>query len=357
MGAVEEIRQAGQAIWLDDISTTMLDDGSLASWRERCGVSGVTANPTIFENAIGNGAYDQVIAASDKNAEATFWDLAVNDVRRAADLFAEDFTTSQGSTGLVSLELSPRLAYDADASVEQAVELFERLDRPNVLIKVPGTRPGAEAIEELTARGVNVNVTLLFGLAQWEAVWNAYVTGLERRRSAGESLSVISVASFFLSRIDRELDDALPAELQHTAALASATQAYSQWQRRRSEQPWTSLADDGAKPQQLLWASTSPKADELDATYYVERLIAPSTIDTMPGEVIDALCELDQIRQPRLDETDVADAGDLLAAIEQHGRRLDHVAADLQVAGVKAFEQSFQSLLNTIEDVAARQRA
>jgi transaldolase len=348
MTAIDDIRDIGQHVWLDDISVTMLDDGTLAGYRDHCGVSGVTANPTIFDRAIAAGDYETRIADARGTDDDVFWQLATEDVGRAADLLTKAHEASDGRTGFVSIELSPALAYSAEESIHQGVELSDRVGRPNIMVKVPGTRPGATAIEELTYLGVNVNVTLLFGLAQWHEARDAYERGLERRLADGRSLDVHSVASFFLSRIDRAVDDDLPAELRHRAAIASAAIVHDEWQAAHARERWSRLAAHGALPQQLLWASTSPKADELDETYYAQRLVAPDSVITLPSATLDALCALDHLDEPRLDRLDVAGARRTAASIDEIARPLAHVADQLQIDGVEAFADSFRSLLATI---------
>lgn len=345
---------AGQHIWLDDISTTSLEDGTIVRYRDECGMTGITANPTIFDKAIGTGAYDQRIAQCDGTAADVFWQLAIEDVREAADLLAHAHRRSDGRTGWVSLELSPELADDADASVEQGRELHRRVDRPNLMVKVPGTEPGTVAIEELTFAGVPVNVTLLFGREQWRAASAAYARGLERRRAAGRSLLVPSVASFFLSRIDRRLADELPSSLAHQAAIACAAAVHGEWQQLITGHGWRELVADGAHTQQLLWASTSPKADELDETYYASQLAAPDTVITLPADTLDHVCS-SRRSAVRLDERDPADVERLIERIESEaGATLDEVAEELQVAGVASFRESFTSLIGTIDEVRER---
>lgn len=350
MRAIDEIREIGQHVWLDDISVAMLDDGTLARYRDDCGVTGVTANPTIFDEAIAAGDYDERIAGAEGTDQDVFWQLATDDVGRAADLLVKAHESTSGRTGFVSIELSPELAYAAEDSVRQGVELSDRVARPNVMVKVPGTRPGATAIEELTYLGVNVNVTLLFGLAQWQAARDAYERGLERRLAEGQSLDVHSVASFFLSRIDRAVDDRVPEDLRHRAAIASAATVHAEWMAANRGERWSRLAGEGALPQQLLWASTSPKADELDETYYARRLVAPDSVVTLPTETLEALCELDALGEHRLDEGDVAGARDTIARIEDAVQPMHQIADQLQVDGVQSFADSFTSLLSTIAD-------
>lgn len=351
MSAIEEIITVGQHLWLDDISTVMLSDGTIERYRDECAMTGITANPTIFEKAIAAGAYDESVKAADGDAEDIFWSLAVDDIGRAADLLVDAHRVTGRRSGYVSIELSPRLADDAEGSVRQGVELFDRIARPNVMVKVPGTPAGEHAIEELTFLGVNVNVTLLFGRAQWERAHQAFQRGLQRRLAEGLDLSPHSVASFFLSRIDRAVDDDAPADLRHMAALDSATTVHAAWVAALESDPWPELLGEGASPQELLWASTSPKAEELTETYYVERLVAPDSVVTLPSPTLDALCALERVDQPRLDERSAEDAQRRLDEIGRTVRPIDEVAEQLQVDGVQAFLESFDSLLATIEDV------
>ena len=357
MTGIDDVRNAGQSIWQDDIRRALLESGELERRRDEMGVTGITANPTIFEQAISeHDDYDAAIVEQGSRAvEApvdVFWDLAVDDIQRAADILRPVHDRAGGTDGFVSLELAPDLAYDAQGSIDAATELSGRLDRPNVMIKVPGTGPGVVAIEELTARGVNVNVTLLFGVAQWSAVWEAFVRGLQRRRHDGEPLGAASVASFFLSRIDRHVADALPDEEQNQLALATAKLVHDEWTRRLAEPRWRELADAGARPQRLLWASTSPKDPELPLTYYVERLVVPDTVDTMSEDVLKALAALDRVDAPLLSATTSHDARQVMSAAAAHGVDPEQVADELQKDGVLAFSDSFDDLARCIEHKA-----
>jgi transaldolase len=357
MTGIDDVRDAGQSIWQDDIQRSQLDGGELQRRRDELAVTGVTANPTIFERAIsGQDNYDAAIVEQGSRAvEApvdVFWDLAVDDIQRAADVLAPVHERTGGGDGFVSLELAPDLAYDAQGSIAAGSELFARLDRANVMIKVPGTAPGVIAIEELTALGVNVNVTLLFGVAQWSAVWEAYVRGLKRRRDGGEDLAVASVASFFLSRIDHLVADALPAGEQNQLALATAKLVYDEWSRQLEEPRWQELAEAGARPQRLLWASTSPKDPQLPLTYYVERLVVPDSVDTMSEDVIEALAALDHVDAPLLSATSSHDARQVMATAAAHGIDPEQVAEQLQKDGVLAFSDSFEGLARCIEHKA-----
>jgi transaldolase len=354
MALLDELLDIGQHLWLDDISATSLEDGTIARYRDECGVTGITANPTIFDRAIRSGAYDDRITELDGSPSDVFWNLAIEDVRQAADLMAHAFRRSDGRTGWVSLELSPELADDATGSIEQGRELHRRVDRPNVMVKVPGTTSGAVAIEELTFVGVPVNVTLLFGREQWRAASAAYARGLERRRDAGLSLAVPSVASLFLSRIDGRLDPDLPPELAHQAALAVAAAVYGEWQQLIGGQGWRRLVDEGASTQQLLWASTSPKSDDLDETHYASGLAVPETVITLPTDTLDEVCSSDHPAQ-RLDDRSPAEVEAMFERIEAAaGVTLDQVADELQAAGVESFQESFASLLDAIANVRDR---
>jgi transaldolase len=357
MTGIDDVRDAGQSIWQDDIQRSLLDNGELERRRDELAVTGITANPTIFERAISeHDDYDAAIVEQGRRAVDSpvdvFWDLAVDDIQRAADVLASVHDRTAGVDGFVSLELAPDLAYDAQGSIAAATELFGRLDRPNVMIKVPGTAPGVVAIEELTARGVNVNVTLLFGVAQWSGVWEAFVRGLQRRRDDGEDLAVASVASFFLSRIDALVADSLPGDEQNQLALATAKLVHDEWSRRIDEPRWRELADAGARPQRLLWASTSPKDPELPPTYYVERLVVPDSVDTMSEDVIEALAALDHVEEPLLSATSSHDARQVMARAAAHGIDPEQVAEQLQKDGVLAFSKSFDDLARCIEHKA-----
>lgn len=354
MELLDELIDVGQHLWLDDISTTSLEDGTITRYRDECAVSGITANPTIFERAFGSGAYDERIADHDGAVDDVFWELAIEDVQHAADLLAHAYRRSDGRTGWVSLELSPELAHDDSGSIEQARELHRRTDRPNVMVKVPGTPSGTKAIEELTFLGIPVNVTLLFGREQWRSASAAYARGLQRRLEADRSLVVPSVASFFLSRIDRRLDPDLPAELVHRGALAMAAAVLGEWQQLIGGQGWRRLLDEGAQTQQLLWASTSPKADDLGETYYAARLAAPETVITMPMDTLDEVCSSDESAH-RLDQVPPAEVAATIERVESAaGVTLDQVADELQDAGVESFQESFDSLRATISDVRDR---
>ena len=277
----------GQSPWLDHLRRDHLEDGTIASLISR-GVRGLTSNPAIVEAALkATSAYDAEIliaARQERSSEDVFWDVACEDVSRAADLLAEMYRSSEGSDGFVSIEVDPRLAHDSDGTIDQAERLWTRLNRPNVMIKVPATESGVVASEELIARGINVNVTLIFGLDRYDEVMGAHIRGV-RRLAASQPHAVrhvASVASFFISRVDAVLDPHLPETLRGRTAIAQASMAWRRWRDRYSDHEWTRLANLSPRPQRPLWASTSTKNPTFNDTVYVDSLVAPGTVNTMP---------------------------------------------------------------------------
>jgi len=351
MGALQDLAAAGQSVWYDNIRRNLLDSGELASYLDRYAVTGVTSNPTIFEQAIaGGGDYDQAIAAAvgegKDDPETVFWDLAVADIQAAADLLAPIHDQTRGHDGFVSLELPPRLAHDTDGSIQMALELARRVDRPNLMVKVPGTPAGMGAIEELIARGINVNVTLLFSLSQWSDTAEAYLRGLERRHEAGQDLGVASVASFFVSRIDAAANTELPEELHNRLAVANAQLAYGAYRDLLDTDRWQRLAAAGAQPQRLLWASTSAKDPRLDDGHYVQALAADGTVNTMPEHTMLAFD-----RDGKLNGAlgrDTAEAQALAAAASDAGVGLEPLGRRLQKEGDESFAASFDNLLQCV---------
>jgi transaldolase / glucose-6-phosphate isomerase len=348
---LQQLHDLGQSIWYDNIRRALLDSGRLAEYVDEYAVTGLTSNPTIFERAISASSdYDAALReALDRGVddpEALFWDLAVRDIRDAADVLRSVHDESDGADGFVSLELPPRLSRDTKGSVELAVELFARLDRPNVMIKVPGAPEGVDAVEELSARGVHVNVTLLFSLPQWQAVSDAYLRGLERRAAEGKDLRVASVASFFISRIDNKANDRLPGDLHNSLGVASAQLAYAAYSDMLASQRWSRLAERGARPQRLLWASTSTKDPALPETFYVRALAAPGTVNTMPEATMLAFARSGEVDGVLPD--DGGDAGTWAARAAEHGVELDALGRELQDEGDAAFAESFDRLLACI---------
>jgi transaldolase len=358
---LREIEAEGQAVWLDNISRALIEDGDLERLVSEDGVSGVTSNPTIFEKAIGDSdRYDERLrAAAEKGLSPRdiFFDLGFSDIRDGCDILRDTFDATEGKDGYVSFELPPELSDDAQGSVEQAKAIKAKIDRPNVLIKVPGTEAGIEAFEELTAAGVNVNVTLLFDVGRYEDVAEAYVKGLERRVEAGESVErASSVASFFVSRVDGKVDKALDEigghdELKGKAAIANARIAYESFQRIFSGERWEKLAAKGAAVQRPLWASTSTKNPDYPDTLYVDELIGPDTVNTMPDATVDAA--RDRATVARTVDKDIAGAHALIDSLKEAGVDFeDIVGRQLVEEGVASFAKSFESMLDTIEEKA-----
>ncbi len=369
MNPLRHLAALGQSVYLDEISRHMLRTGDLKHLIDEDGLHGVTSNPAIFEKAIaGSDDYDDAIAdlaQEGRSPEAVFETLALEDIQDAADLFSEVHRSSDGNHGYVSLEVSPRLAHDTDATIEEARRLWHALARPNVFIKVPGTAAGLPAIRRLTAEGINVNVTLLFGLPRYQAVAEAYLAGLDDRLAAGEPLHhVASVASFFLSRIDVAIDprlDALAAAggaaaaqaeaLRGKAAIASAKRAFVIYNDRFGGERFAALAAHGARPQWLLWASTGVKDERYPATMYVEPLIGAHTITTLPRETLDAYRQHGDPK-PRLAD-ELEQAARTLRALADLGIDLDALTQQLEDEGVDKFVKPFDALLDTVRATMA----
>ncbi len=353
-----KIRDLGQSIWLDYIQRGMLDSGEIARLIERDGLAGITSNPSIFEKAIvEHHDYDRAIAALSRrelNTADMYEALVLEDVGRAADLFRSLYDRTNGGDGFVSIEVSPHLAHDTERTVSEGRRLWETLQRPNIMIKVPATREGLPAIRRLLAAGVNVNATLLFGLARYRQVLEAFMSGLEDRVSAGRPLNgVASVASFFLSRIDVWVDkklDALGAagvHLRGQAAIAYARLAYQIYKEWVTGDRWRGLAARAARPQRLLWASTSTKDPAYSDVKYVEALIGPDTVNTVPPETLDAFRDHgDPVA--RL-EQGLTQAAALPEQLKHAGIGLEEVAQQLEAEGVQKFITPFDKLFASLE--------
>ena len=363
MSRLRQLHEAGVSIWLDTLSRELLDSGAFATLIADCAVTGATSNPTIFAKAItGSDHYDDqlraAVAGGITDPQELFFELALDDVRAAADLLRPAYQASGGRDGFVSFECTPDLADDAAATIEQALDVWQRLDRPNVMIKVPATEAGVPAIEELTARGVNVNVTLLFSIARHEQVVDAYVAGLERRVAAREPVDTIaSVASFFVSRVDAEADALLPAgsELRGRVAIANAHRAYGRYRERFADARWRTLAGAGARPQRPLWASTATKDPAYSDVLYVERLIAPGVITTMPEATLRAFADHGRVRGAL--NPGARGAHEVIRRAEQAGVDLPALTARLEREGVRSFCASYRELLACIEaKVAGKDR-
>ena len=354
---VKQIHSFGQSIWLDFINREIIKSGELKKLIDEDGVRGVTSNPAIFEKAITSSSdYDADIAELAKTTndnEELFFGLAVKDIQSATDLFKGVYEESKGIDGYVSLEVSPFLALKEKETAEQAEKLWKAVDRKNVMIKIPGTKPGLGAIRSSIAKGININVTLLFGLPRYEEVTEAYISGLEDHLAAGHSIGHISsVASFFLSRIDVLVDPLLDEkgapELKGEVAIASAKKAYEIYKRVFSGPRWEKLAAQGAQPQRLLWASTSSKNPAFKDTKYVEALIGPDTVDTVPLETIEAFRD-HGIAENTL-EQGLTEATATLAKLKSIGIDIDKITQQLEDEGVDKFNKPFEKLLQAIED-------
>jgi transaldolase len=352
---LERLREAGVSIWLDTLSRELLETGVFERMVRDCAVSGATSNPTIFAKAItGSDRYDQQLralsAAGVRDPQELFFALGLDDIRAAADLLRERYEGSGGTDGFLSFECTPDLADDTAATIEQALDLWTRLERPNVMIKVPATAAGVPAIEELTALGINVNVTLLFAVDRYEQVIDAYLTGLERRAGAGAPLErVSSVASFFVSRVDTKADAQLPPEspLLGQVAIANAHRAYGLYLDRFDGERWSALQSSGARPQRPLWASTGTKNPTYSDVLYVERLAAPGVINTMPEKTLRAFADHGNLGGTMEDNLD--DAERLLAQAEHAGLDLARITTELEREGVHAFCDSYHELLESID--------
>jgi transaldolase len=347
------LHDAGVSIWLDTLSRELLDSGTFASLFAQSSVTGATSNPTIFAKAItSSDRYDDqlraAVASGIRDPQELFFELALDDVRRAADVLRPAYEASDGRDGFVSFECTPDLAHDAAGTVKQAVELWDRLARPNVMIKVPATDAGVPAIEELTARGVNVNVTLLFALARYERVIDAYLSGLERRVAAGQRVNgIASVASFFVSRVDAKVDALLPAgsDLRGRVAIANARRAYGRYRDRFADARWRVLRDAGAQTQRPLWASTGTKDPAYSDVLYVEELIAPDVINTMPESTLRAFADHGDASR----DFGLSNGAETLERAAEAGIDLAAITADLEREGVRSFCDSYQELLDCIE--------
>jgi len=351
MKATQQLHDLGQSLWLDNITREILDNGTLKRYIGELSVTGLTSNPTIFDHAMTHGnSYDKEIASlmsSGLSAEDAFFEMAIEDLRRAADLFAPIHQRTATVDGWVSLEVSPLLAYDAKTTVEVAKTLHQKAARPNLFIKIPGTPEGKTAIEEATFAGVTVNVTLLFSREQYLGAVDAYMRGLERRVEAGLSPDVRSVASLFVSRWDKATMDKVPADLRDKLGPAIGWQTYKAYRDVLESDRWQRLANLGARAQRLLFASTGTKDPKASDVLYIGALAAPNTIDTMPEETLLAFSEHGSVTKtiPR----DGGDCEQTLSAFTKAGIDLTKLAADLQSEGANSFDESWKDLLNSIE--------
>jgi transaldolase len=366
LSSIEELYEAGQSVWYDNIQRGLLVNGQLAEMIERGEIRGVTSNPTIFMNAIIKSQdYDEgllPLAQAGKSAEEIFWQLAIEDIQAAADLFRPLYEESDGSDGYVSLEVDPYLAYDTAGTIVAAKDLWQRVSRPNLMIKIPATVAGLPAITAAIAEGINVNVTLIFALDRYRTVMDAYLTGLEERVASGLAVDrIASVASFFVSRVDTKVDGRLmelvdrggahadqAASLLGKAAIANARMAYADFQKVVGSPRFQALKAHGARVQRPLWASTSTKNPAYRDVIYVEELIGPDTVNTMPPHTLAAFLAHGEVRPGSLQEN-VAEAEQALLALQALGISPCIATCELEMEGVQSFADAYTALLEAVE--------
>lgn len=351
MNATQHLHEVGQSLWLDNITRDLLDSGTLARYRREMAVTGLTSNPTIFENALRDTrSYDTEvgnIAASGARGEDLFFALALQDLRRAADLFLPDFEASGGVDGWVSLEVSPLLAHDEAASIRAAAQLHAQAARSNLFIKIPGTPAGVRAIEESIFAGVPINVTLLFSCEHYLAAAEAYMRGIERRIEAGLSPRVGSVASLFVSRWDAAVADKVAPELRNRLGIAVARRTYRAYRELLAGARWRKLAEAGALPQRLLWGSTGTKDPAASDVMYLEALAAPGTINTIPEKTLLAFADHGAVSGSM--PVDGGDCDKVLAEFARSGVAVAALSEVLQREGAESFTKSWTGLMKLIE--------
>jgi len=359
MKPTERLHQLGQSLWLDNITRTMLADGTLAGYIDELSVTGLTSNPTIFDKAISGGeAYDEQIAELTPGAEAgegvganpqerVFFELALADLRDAADLFAPVHRRTDGVDGFVSLEVSPLIADDARATIEEAAALHAKGERDNIFIKIPGTEAGREAIEESIFAGVPINVTLLFDDKQYLGAAEAYMRGIERRIEAGLDPAVASVASLFISRWDVAVGKDVPDRLVNRLGIAIGGRTFRAYHELLQSDRWLRLMNEGARPQRLLWASTGTKDPDASDTLYIEAFASPFTVNTMPEPTLHAFADHGEIGD--LFPPDGGNAEQVLAEFAEAGIDVAALATRLQEEGKASFNKSWEDLLKSIE--------
>ena len=363
--SIQQLRKLGQSVWLDNMYRGLITSGDLQKLID-IGITGLTSNPTIFEKAISSSAdYDESMirhAEMGKDAVGVFESLAIEDIVSVADLLAPVYHRTGGADGFASLEVNPHLAHDTQGTISEARRLFALMDRPNVMIKVPGTPEGIPAIRQLISDGVNVNVTLIFSLKAYADVREAYISGLEAlSRSGGDVSAVSSVASFFVSRVDTAVDGAIREavtagntvleSLIGKAAISNARVAYQDFGRSFGEDRFVALRDEGALVQRPLWASTSTKNPDLSDVLYVEELVGPDTVNTLPDATLNAFLDHGTARQTL--DADIEDAEDTLFALEAAGIKMDDITAKLLRDGVKSFADSYDKVVENVDSKRA----
>ena len=350
---LHELSERGQSVWIDSISREWLQNGFLEKLIREDAVVGVTSNPTIFQKALAGGTwYDEQlreVLQDEQEPKEVFYRLAVEDIQEACDVLRPVWDGGNGKDGYVSMEVDPTLAYELEGTIEEALRLHEWIDRPNLFVKIPATEPGLGAIEECISRGRSINVTLIFSLDRYAAVAEAYIKGLERLvEGGGDPTRVASVASFFVSRVDTEADKRLEhaPELRGKLAIANAKLAYARYKELFAGPRWEALAAKGATPQRCLWASTSTKNPDYPDTMYVDELIGPATVNTMPVETIEAFQDHGTVADTLEQGLDEARA--VFDALERAGVDYDDVTDTLEREGVEKFSDSFEELLDGI---------
>jgi transaldolase len=354
MKATQLLHNLGQSIWLDNITRDLLDSGTLKRYIDELSLTGLTSNPTIFNHAVKNStAYDASIRrkfGEGKSGEALFFELALEDLTRAADLFRPIYDRTNGVDGWVSLEVSPLLAYDTGKSLAAARDLHARAGRPNLLIKIPGTREGLPAIEEAVFSGIPINVTLLFSAEHYLAAAEAFLRGVERRMEAGLRPNIGSVASVFVSRWDATVSGKVPGELNNKLGIAIAMRTYKAARDLLSSPRWHRIYNAGAFPQRLLWASTGPKDPTASDVLYVKSLAAPFTVNTMPEATLKALASHDELGS--ILPADGGNSEEVLSQFAKTGIDIKALAAQLQDEGAKSFVKSWKDLMSVLESKA-----
>jgi len=355
MNNIQKLTSLGQSLWLDNIQRKQLENGELKAMIERGDIRGMTSNPTIFNNAISKTKdYDAALTSlawAGWDAEKIFWQLAIEDIRAACDLFSPLYEETNGGDGYVSIEVSPDVAHDTEATLAQAEQLWARVRRPNLMVKIPATKAGIPAIRKATAVGINVNITLIFSLQRYAEVMEAYLSGLEDHLGAGHSIHhIASVASFFVSRVDTKIDPKLPEDspLRGKAAIANAKLAYDEYEKTFSTHRWENLKIKGARVQRPLWASTSTKNPAYPDTIYVDNLIGPETVNTLPPPTLEAVRNHAKIEITLTRDLDQAQAA--IKQLEASGISMDVVTQELEDEGIKAFADAFTQLLKTIDE-------
>ena len=355
MKATQQLHNLGQSLWLDNITRDLLNNGTLERYIAELAITGLTSNPTIFDHAIKNSSsYDRAIrdyASKGKSGEELFFELALEDLTRAADLFRPVHDRTNGLDGWVSLEVSPLLAHNTASTLAEAKQLFARANRPNLLIKIPGTKEGLPAIEEAIFAGIPVNVTLLFSPEQYRAVAEAYMRGIERRIDAGLNPKVGSVASVFVSRWDTAVAGKVPPELTNRLGIAIARRTYQEYVKLLGSSRWQRAFNEGAIPQRLLFASTGTKDPKASDTLYVESLAVPLTVNTMPEATLQALADHGKV--VALPAKDMHDTARTLDDFVKAGVNLRALGAQLQEEGATSFVKSWNDLLNVISSKTA----